>query len=63
VFGSDVPGTRAREPFEIGHVKLIESAVGAEVAAMVLNENGRDLYHIDGECDARVCAWVLLVVL
>jgi hypothetical protein len=25
------------------------------LAAIVLNENDRDLYHIDGECDARVC--------
>lgn len=52
IFGSDVPGTRARVPFQPGDVALIEQALGGEGARRVLNLNGRDLYHLDGMMNA-----------
>ena len=49
VFGTDVPGTRARVPFEPGDIDVLVGAVGEERARLVLFENGRKLYHMDGE--------------
>jgi predicted TIM-barrel fold metal-dependent hydrolase len=46
VFGTDMPGTRARVPFHCDDVDLIIEALGEELAKQVLCENGRRLYGL-----------------
>lgn len=49
VFGSDMPGTRARVPFNHSHMDVLVGAMIEGQARLVLNENGRHLYNLDGK--------------
>ncbi|NLE78503.1 MAG: amidohydrolase family protein [Rhodococcus sp.] len=44
MFGSDLPGTRARRPFEAADLEVIRDAVGDDLDA-VLSTNARDWYR------------------
>lgn len=44
LFGTDLPGTRARRPFEESDVKLVVETLGEALAGRVLRENAMSLY-------------------
>jgi predicted TIM-barrel fold metal-dependent hydrolase len=46
VFGTDMPSTRARRPFESTDINLIERTLGPVLAAKVFWDNPRELYRI-----------------
>ena len=46
VFGTDMPSTRARRPFEPSDIDLIERTLGVALAAKVFWDNPRALYRI-----------------
>ena len=46
VFGTDLPSTRARRPFEPADIELIERTLGPALAAKVFWDNPRQLYRI-----------------
>jgi predicted TIM-barrel fold metal-dependent hydrolase len=46
VFGTDMPSTRARRPFEPADIDLIERTLGPVLAAKVFWDNPRELYRI-----------------
>ena len=46
VFGTDIPSTRAKRPFEVSDIDLIEQTLGAELAAKVFWDNPLALYKI-----------------
>jgi len=48
MFGTDLPGTRARRPFEESDVDLVVEAVGEELADGVLLGNAADWYATSG---------------
>lgn len=45
MFGSDLPATRARRPFEPADLGLIESALGAELARKALYQTALEFYR------------------
>ena len=47
VFGTDLPSTRARIPFQPSDIDRVIAAVGDDHAANVLGKNGRALYRLD----------------
>ncbi|MDZ7736754.1 MAG: amidohydrolase family protein [Gammaproteobacteria bacterium] len=47
MFGSDLPSTRARRPFDPADIELIESTLGAEGAEKVLRTNAERFYRLD----------------
>ncbi len=46
VFGTDMPSTRARRPFETGDIDLVKRVLGPELARKALWENARRAYRI-----------------
>jgi predicted TIM-barrel fold metal-dependent hydrolase len=46
VFGTDIPSTRAKRPFESSDIDLIENTLGAELAAKVFWDNPLALYKV-----------------
>jgi hypothetical protein len=46
VFGSDMPSTRARRPFEPADIDLIERTLGPALAAKAFWDNPRELYRV-----------------
>lgn len=46
MFGTDLPGTRARRPFETGDLALIEETLGADAMAAVLHDNATAFYRM-----------------
>ncbi len=46
MFGSDMPSTRAKRPFQNTDIDLIESILGQELARKALWSNGRSLYRL-----------------
>ena len=46
VFGTDIPSTRAKRPFEASDIDLIERTLGAELAAKVFWDNPIALYRV-----------------
>ncbi|WP_428343120.1 amidohydrolase family protein [Mycobacterium sp.] len=46
VFGTDLPSTRARTPFQPGDILRVAEAVGGEHASNVLSHNARRLYRL-----------------
>jgi predicted TIM-barrel fold metal-dependent hydrolase len=46
VFGTDMPSTRARRPFEPDDIDLIERTLGPALAAKVFWDNPRELYRV-----------------
>jgi predicted TIM-barrel fold metal-dependent hydrolase len=47
IFGTGVPSTRAKRPFEPSDIDLIEDVLGSEIAARVLWDNPIALYRLD----------------
>lgn len=47
VFGTDLPSTRARRPFEASDIALIEETLGANEARRVLRANAMALYRAE----------------
>jgi len=45
MFGTDIPSTRARRPFEPGDIDLVKRALGPALAARALWSNGVELYR------------------
>lgn len=45
MFGSDLPATRARRPFEPADIALIESALGADLARKALYQTALEFYR------------------
>jgi predicted TIM-barrel fold metal-dependent hydrolase len=46
IFGTDLPSTRARVPFQPGDLDRVAEAVGADHAEAVLSDNARRLYRL-----------------
>jgi predicted TIM-barrel fold metal-dependent hydrolase len=46
VFGTDIPSTRAKRPFEVGDIKLVERVLGAELAQRAFWDNPLALYRV-----------------
>jgi predicted TIM-barrel fold metal-dependent hydrolase len=46
VFGTDIPSTRAKRPFEPSDIELIENTLGAELAGKVFWDNPLALYKV-----------------
>lgn len=46
MFGSDMPSTRAKRPFQAADIQLIKSILGQELARKALWSNGRSLYRL-----------------
>ena len=46
VFGTDIPSTRAKRPFEPSDIELVETVLGAELAAKAFWDNPVALYRI-----------------
>jgi predicted TIM-barrel fold metal-dependent hydrolase len=46
LFGTDLPGTRARRPFEPADVELIAHALGGDALPAVLRDNARAWYRL-----------------
>jgi predicted TIM-barrel fold metal-dependent hydrolase len=46
MFGSDMPSTRAKRPFQASDIQLIQSILGQELARKALWSNGRSLYRL-----------------
>lgn len=46
VFGTDIPSTRAKRPFQASDIDLIEKTLGAELAAKVFWDNPLALYKV-----------------
>ena len=46
VFGTDLPSTRAKRPFEVSDIELIKMVLGQQLAENVLWKNGRILYRL-----------------
>ncbi|WP_426956682.1 amidohydrolase family protein [Muricoccus radiodurans] len=46
MFGTDIPSTRARRPFEVADLELVRRVLGAELAERVLWRNGAEKYRI-----------------
>lgn len=53
VFGTDLPGTRARRPFEHADIDLIFETLGEQTARRVLYSNAEELYSVEKEKDKR----------
>ena len=49
MFGTDLPSTRARRPFDAADVSLIVEALGEDALAAVLRDNARDFYRMEGK--------------
>jgi predicted TIM-barrel fold metal-dependent hydrolase len=46
VFGTDLPSTRAKRPFEVGDIALVERVLGAELAQRAFWDNPLALYRV-----------------
>ena len=46
VFGTDIPSTRAKRPFEVGDVELVERVLGAELTQRAFWDNPLALYRL-----------------
>jgi predicted TIM-barrel fold metal-dependent hydrolase len=46
VFGTDIPSTRAKRPFEPSDIELVETVLGSELAQKTFWDNPRALYRI-----------------
>ncbi|WP_435656396.1 amidohydrolase family protein [Brucella pituitosa] len=46
IFGSDVPSTRAKRPFELRDVELIRDNFNEAISAKIFFENGKSFYRI-----------------
>ncbi|MDQ0671020.1 amidohydrolase [Pseudomonas sp. W2I6] len=46
MFGSDMPSTRTKRPFQAADIELIKSILGQELARKALWSNGRSLYRL-----------------
>jgi hypothetical protein len=46
VFGTDIPSTRAKGPFEVGDIELVERVLGAELAQRAFWDNPLALYRV-----------------
>lgn len=53
VFGTDLPGTRARRPFEHADIDLIFETLGEQTARRVLYNNAVELYSDEKKKDKR----------
>jgi predicted TIM-barrel fold metal-dependent hydrolase len=45
MFGSDLPSTRARRPFEQADMQLIAGVLGADLARKAFHDNAVKLYR------------------
>ncbi len=46
VFGTDIPSTRAKRPFDVGDIDLVERVVGPELAERAFWSNPLELYRV-----------------
>lgn len=54
MFGSDMPSTRAKRPFQPSDIELIKSVLGHDLARKALWDNGRSLYQISANKPASM---------
>ena len=47
VFGTDIPSTRAKRPFETADIDLVERVLGAELARRAFWNNPLELYRVE----------------
>ena len=46
VFGTDIPSTRAKRPFEVADIDLVERVLGPALAKRAFWDNPLELYRI-----------------
>ena len=54
VFGTDIPSTRAKRPFEPSDIDLVENVLGTELAGKAFWDNPTRLYRIDTTSGERI---------
>jgi predicted TIM-barrel fold metal-dependent hydrolase len=53
MFGTDMPSTRARRPFEPGDIRLLQETLGEVNARKALWDNAAELYRLDPKTGRR----------